>query len=211
MSSQDLNLSIEEITYRLSLARNRNESGISLEFPYPPGFFSAPPRDAAVLMPLLNIDHCWHLLFTRRNVGLPEHSGQVAFPGGRADAEDPSLDKTALRETYEEIGILPEDVTILGSLQVYHTITNYLVTPFVGVVKWPYALEINHHEVSRTFTIPLNWLANPANFQERTRILPPPYQPVKVIYFQPYDGEVLWGASARFTLALLNTLGWFGD
>ena len=208
MAIQNFKLSVEEISFRLSLAKSRQESAISLEFPYPPGFFSTPPRKAAVLMPLLRINHGWHLLFTRRNAELPEHGGQVAFPGGRSDAEDSTLENTALRETYEEIGILPGDVSILGSLQVYHTITNYLVTPFVGVIGWPYKLDINHHEVSRVFTIPLNWLANPASRQERTRILPNPYQPVKVLYFQPYDGEILWGASARFTVALLNTLGW---
>ena len=90
-----------------------------------------------MLIPFLRIEQAWHLLFTRRNSALPEHSGQVAFPGGRADPDDPDLETTALREAYEEIGLLPADVRILGRLYDFLTITNYLVTPIVGVIPWP--------------------------------------------------------------------------
>jgi hypothetical protein len=73
-------------------------------------------------------------------------------------------------------------------------------------MPWPYRLRLASQEVSRAFTVPLAWLADPANHEVRLRALPPPYAPVPVIYFHPYDGEVLWGASARFTLALLEIL-----
>jgi hypothetical protein len=76
----------------------------------------------------------------------------------------------------------------------------------VGVIPWPYLFRLAVDEVSRVFTIPLQWLAEPANYELRERILPDPYPPVSVIYYRPYDGEVLWGASARFTLALIDAL-----
>lgn len=164
------------------------------------------PIPAAVLIPLLMIDGEWHLLLTRRNSALPEHSGQVAFPGGRADPGDANPEVTALREACEEIGLQPKDVRILGRLRKFLTISNYLVTPVVGVIPWPYPIQPANEEVSRVFTVPLQWLADPTHHHLQQRELPEPFQPVPVIYFQPYDGEVLWGVSARFTLSLLNIL-----
>lgn len=164
------------------------------------------PIPAAVLIPLLMIDGEWHLLLTRRNSALPEHSGQVAYPGGRADPGDANPEVTALREACEEIGLQPKDVRILGRLRKFLTISNYLVTPVVGVIPWPYPIQPANEEVSRVFTVPLQWLADPTHHHLQQRELPEPFQPVPVIYFQPYDGEVLWGVSARFTLSLLNIL-----
>jgi 8-oxo-dGTP pyrophosphatase MutT (NUDIX family) len=164
------------------------------------------PIPAAVLIPLLRVEGQWHVLLTRRNSELAEHSGQVAFPGGRTDPGECSPEATALREAYEEIGLAPVDVRILGRLRTFHTITNYLVTPVVGVIPWPYALRLASEEVSRAFTVPLSWLADPTNHEIQRRELPPPHAPVPVIFFKPYDGEVLWGASARFTLTLLEVL-----
>jgi 8-oxo-dGTP pyrophosphatase MutT (NUDIX family) len=193
-----------EISRRLAKARREAH-----KTSFPAELLVGDPRPAAVLIPFLRIEQAWHLLFTRRNSALPEHSGQVAFPGGRADPEDPDLDTTALREAYEEIGLLPADVRILGRLYDFLTITNYLVTPIIGVIPWPYPLRLSAEEVSAVFTIPLDWLADPANREERLRSLPAPYDPIPVVYFHPYGGEVLWGASATFTLALLEVL--FGE
>ena len=200
-------LSEAEITRQLSLALKNASPEPYLEFPALPQFLSESPRPAAVLIPFLSSGSAWHILYTRRHSDLPEHSGQVAFPGGRADPEDLSPEQTALRESYEEIGLKPQDVRILGRLQDYLTITNYRVTPVVGVIPWPYELHPAEAEVSRVFTIPLDWLAQPENHAERPRQLPPPYAPAKVVYFEPYDGEVLWGASARMTLNLVRALG----
>jgi 8-oxo-dGTP pyrophosphatase MutT (NUDIX family) len=173
---------------------------------FPAELLVGPPRPAAVLIPLLRSEQDWHLLFTRRNSALPEHSGQVAFPGGRADPEDTDPDSTALREAHEEIGLFPADVRILGRLYDFLTITNYLVTPVVGVIPWPYPLKLSAEEVSNVFTIPLDWLADPRNREEQLRTLPEPHRPIPVVYFHPYRGEILWGASATFTLALLDVL-----
>ena len=175
-------------------------------FTYPSELLSDAPRPAAVLMALLWKDDLWQLLFTRRNAALTEHSGQVAFPGGRADPEDIGPESTALREAQEEIGLDPNHVQILGRLRPFITITNYKVTPVVGVIPWPSSLEISPREVSRIFTIPLAWLCDPANHENQQRRLPPPFGPISVIYFKEYDGEVLWGASARFTMAFLEAI-----
>ena len=161
---------------------------------------------SAVLMPLLIHESSWHLLFTRRNVALPEHSGQVAFPGGRCDPDDETIEFTALREAEEEIGLIKKDVRVIGRLNRFLTVTRYLVTPIVGVIPWPYQLRLANEEVSRVFTIPLEWLAAPANHEIRKRVLPDPFGKVPVVYFREYDGEVLWGASARFTLRLIKIL-----
>jgi 8-oxo-dGTP pyrophosphatase MutT (NUDIX family) len=90
-----------------------------------------------------------------------EHQGQVAFPGGRADPSDTTPEMTALREAHEEIGIDPTKVRILGRMQSLHTISNYVVTPIVGVIPWPVSFRLEETEVRRVFSIPLNWLADP--------------------------------------------------
>ncbi len=199
-------LSEAEISRRLRHNDHAGSADPLLEYPPVLDWGQGKPIPAAVLVPLLRQDSNWRILLTRRNAALPEHSGQVAFPGGRADPGDSSPEFTALREAQEEIGLKPEDVRLLGRLPDYFTITNYLVTPVVGVLPWPYPLHPAGDEVSRVFSIPLDWLADPANHEERLRDLGPPYPPIRIIYFQPYDGEVLWGASARITLAMLHML-----
>ncbi len=200
------NLTSQEIRDLLAEATRTGNSSPYPEFPQLTSILSEEPRPASVLIPFLRVDDAWHILYTRRNANLPEHSGQVAFPGGRADPDDLDPETTALRETWEEIGILPNNVNILGRLPRFLTITNYLVTPIVGQIPWPYPVRPAQEEVSRVFTIPLEWLADPANHEEIQRALPEPFGSISVIYFKEYDGEILWGASARFTLTLLNLL-----
>ena len=158
---------------------------------------------AAVLIPLVWYEEEWHLLFTRRTDTVESHKGQVSFPGGACDEGETTPEQTALREAEEEIGILPKDVRVLGKLSNLITITYFRVTPVVGVVRWPVVFRVGAHEVARVFTIPLTWLANPANRWQfempgRTRSL---------IAFHPYDGELLWGATARMTVDFLSVLG----
>ena len=198
-------LNNEIISRRLNMAKDGH-----IDNPYPPDLLHPPPRPAAVLIPMLMTENVWHILYIRRTKNQYDpHSGQVAFPGGAADEDDQDAVGTALREAEEEIGILPKDVKILGSLNSFYTITNYLVTPVIARIPWPYALNLAPDEVSRAFTIPLTWLANSQNYEVKARQLQGAFPPISVIYYKPFDGELLWGASARFTLALLDTL--FGN
>ena len=196
-----------EISIRLQKAWSEISSREQPILPLLPGVADGEPKPAAVLIPFLRRQEQWHLLFTLRNNHLPEHSGQVAFPGGRMDAVDPDPIATALREAHEEIGLDSQDVRILGQLPSFQTVTNYRVTPVIGAMPWPYPLIICEEEVERAFTIPLRWLANPEHHEVHHQQLSPHHQPIPVVYFHLYLDELLWGASARFTLTLLEALG----
>ena len=162
-----------------------------------------PSRRAAVLAPLQRRGDDWYLLLIRRSTREGDHhSGQVAFPGGRVEPEDSSLAAAALREAEEEIGLATTNVQILGQLPDYTTITNYLVTPVAGIVSAPFKPILQTTEVSRLFSVPLSWLSNPDNHQLRTWH---PARP-KVIYFDDWQGETLWGATAAMTLHLLEAI-----
>lgn len=187
------------------LAANRARA---LADPYPPGFFRNPARPAAVLLPLFQAQDGWRLLFIRRaEHPADQHSGQVAFPGGRLEAGDADARATALREAEEEIGLTPRRVQVLGELPAYHTATNYLITPVVGRISWPQPLHPAPAEVTRIFSIPLAWLADPAHQWEEPRQLPDWPRALPVVYFQRYRGERLWGASARISQSLVRILG----
>jgi 8-oxo-dGTP pyrophosphatase MutT (NUDIX family) len=161
-------------------------------------------RSSAVIMPLIWNDNEWHLLFTHRSARLIEHSGQVSFPGGAREQGDGSLEMTALREMWEEIGIRPEDVDVFGTLGEMPVITGYRVQVFVGQIPWPYELTINHDEVESVFTVPLSWLADPDHRMIRYRSYAG--HEVPVIFFDLYEGYQLWGASAEMTVTLLEVL-----
>lgn len=168
------------------------------EKPIPDGYSLRP---AAVLVPLLCLTGDWHLLYTRRADGVEQHKGQVSFPGGASDPGE-SAEQTALREADEEIGICPADVRILGRLPQIVTISNYLVTPVVGVIPWPYAFRVFTPEVARVFTLPMKWLSQRENFM----LLQRSETGRHVIAYQPYDGELLWGATAHMTVEFLKIL-----
>ncbi len=190
---------------RLKLAGRPGGSPYS---PYPEEVFAGPPRDAAILIPFTRIGNQWHILFIRRTENDNDrHGGQVAYPGGAVDPQDSGPRDAALREAQEEVGIAPQDVEILGGLPSFRSISNYLVRPFIGVFPWPYLIRPDPAEVERAFTIPLGWLADPANHEIQYREFPG-YDRWPVLYFKPFDGELLWGFSARVTLRLLEVLVW---
>jgi 8-oxo-dGTP pyrophosphatase MutT (NUDIX family) len=162
-------------------------------------------RPAAVLIPLYRADGLWHVLFTQRTHLVETHKGQVSFPGGRVDPEDSDRVATALRETEEEIGLRREDVTVLGQLDELLTVTQYRVTPVVGVFPWPYQFVISEAELSEVFGVPLTWLADPQNLeiQYREPLVPGPKVPV---YYLHYENYTIWGATARMLINLLDVL-----
>jgi 8-oxo-dGTP pyrophosphatase MutT (NUDIX family) len=163
-----------------------------------------PIRQAAVLVPLVCMDGEWRLLFIRRSDQVFDHKGQVAFPGGSCEDSDGSVEQTALRETREEIGVEPKDVRVLGQMEKLLTGTGYRITPVVGIIPWPYPVTLSPDEVAAVFSIPLNWLADPENREEKPFIRGE--ETIKVIYFSPYQGELLWGATARMTVNLITLL-----
>lgn len=164
------------------------------------------PRPAAVLVPLYLEAGEWHLLFTRRTESLEAHRGQVAFPGGAIESTDPTPEAAALREANEEIGLPRESTTVIGTMNPLMTVTQFVVTPVVGVIEWPMDMRLNPAEVAAAFGIPMNWLADPANLEVRRRQGMIPDQHVDVYYFRPYGGEVVWGVTARITVQLLRLL-----
>ena len=163
---------------------------------------STPLRCAAVLIPLVLEDGEWHILFTRRTQRVESHKGQVSFPGGGCDAGETTPEQTALREAQEEIGIDPATVRVLGRLASLITISSFRVTPVVGVLEWPTVFRLNDQEVERVFTVPLAWLADSGNRWE----LPFPGGNRGVVVYHPFDGELVWGATARMTVDFLKTL-----
>ena len=160
-------------------------------------------RPAAVLVPLYLDGGEWHVLFTQRTQLVETHKGQVSFPGGRVEPEDASRVITALRETEEEIGLRREDVSVLGQLDELLTVTQYHITPIVGVFPWPYSFVLSTAELSEVFGAPLAWLADPANLELREREPLVPGRKIPVYYFH-YRGYTIWGATARILLNLIE-------
>lgn len=162
-------------------------------------------RKAAVLIPFQRIDHQWSLLFTRRSDLVQDHKGQVSFPGGAQDMDDLDEVDTALREAKEEIGLNPSDVKVLGKLSDIPTMSNFLISPVVAVIPYPYHFIPSTIEVSRIFSIPLTWLADSNHHYEKQRFLQNGLS-TRVTYFDDYDGEQLWGITAYLTLCLIELL-----
>jgi 8-oxo-dGTP pyrophosphatase MutT (NUDIX family) len=158
---------------------------------------------AAVLVPLVHFQDEWHILYTRRTDRVESHKGQVSFPGGACDEGETTPEQTALREADEEIGIRPEDVNVIGRLSRMVTISKFRVSPVVGIIQFPYAFKTAGIEVARVFTIPLLWLADRNNYWEFSL----PGSERTVIAYHPYDGELLWGATARMTVNFMKILG----
>jgi 8-oxo-dGTP pyrophosphatase MutT (NUDIX family) len=160
-------------------------------------------RPAAVLVPLYWHAEEWHVLLTERTHTVEDHKGQVAFPGGRVDATDANRIETALREAEEEIGLRRADVTVLGALDELLTVTQYRVTPVVGVFAWPYAFTLSTAELSEVFGVPLRWLADPAHLDVQYRDHPLRGPNIAVYYFH-YQQHTIWGTTARMIVNLLE-------
>jgi 8-oxo-dGTP pyrophosphatase MutT (NUDIX family) len=163
-------------------------------------------RKAAVLIPLFWEGGEWHVLFTRRSEELNDHKGQVSFPGGAVEPADGNIYRAALREAHEEIGLESDDVEILGRLKDYSTVSNFVIAPVVGRILWPFEMRINHVEVSRVFTVPLSFMAD-KNHIETQMFTYPDGRRTRVFYFTRYDGELVWGITARIMIRLLKVLG----
>jgi 8-oxo-dGTP pyrophosphatase MutT (NUDIX family) len=145
------------------------------------------------------------LLFTRRTDNVLDHKGQVSFPGGAVEQEDASLEDAALREANEEIGLDSRRVEILGRSRDIFTISGWWITPVVGWSEYHESYTPNPAEVSRIFTMPVDWLADPANWENRTFTRNGILRR-NVIFYQTYQNELLWGITAQLVHDLLRKL-----
>ena len=185
---------MEDLVKQLSLSSNNN----SAILPEPETFESA----AAVLILLVKDGGDWKIVYTRRTTGVRTHQGEVSFPGGAHEFYDADMVQTALRETHEEIGIKQECIKVIGSLDPIRTISNFIVYPIVGIMECNPDFVINHDEVDRVFLIPLSWLKNPENYYEQDHLVENQFVR-RVIHYHNFDGEHLWGLTARITQKLL--------
>jgi len=170
---------------------------------------------SAVLIPLVEVDGKWHILFEVRSMTMRKQPGDISFPGGRIDASDASPLAAALRETHEELGIDPNTVQVIGQLSPYIASSSFVTYPFVAVVDYMQIIDgYNKQEVEAVFTVPLDWLlqyepymhlvsiepvpsldfpfdkiVNGAQYQWRTRSMEE--------WFYDYEQYTIWGLTAR--------------
>jgi len=161
------------------------------------------PVLAAVLVPLIMRHDGPQVLFTRRTEHLAQHIGQVSFPGGRREASDATPIATALRETQEETGIMPEYVRVAGYLPRHITGTGFDITPVVGVLRDGFVLAPDPHEVAEIFDVPLPFLLDRANLGEETREWDG--KPRRFSVYRP-GPHYIWGATAAIMAALATRL-----
>jgi len=170
------------------------------------------PIAASVLVPLIERDDGLHVLLTRRTDHLKDHAGQVSFPGGRAEADDADAIATALRETHEEVGLPREQPQVLGTLNPYTTVTSYVITPVVALVRPPFDLALDSFEVAEAFEVPLQFLMTPSHHRRhaadlagvRRYFLSMPWQGIDA-QGQPRE-YFIWGATAAMLRNLYSFL-----
>ncbi len=160
---------------------------------------------AAVLLPLYERDGETHVVFTRRSELVEHHKGQISFPGGMYDATDPDLRFTAVRETFEEIGVAMDHVEIIGQLDEMITISNFLVRPFVGRITepGPYPFVHSEVEVAEILEVPLPHLRDEANLLAEPRV----YQGREITaYTWRWQHHLIWGATARILKQFMDVV-----
>ena len=144
-----------------------------------------------------------HLLFTKRSEEVKYHKGEISFPGGVVDEEDSELISTALREAFEEIGLKESDVQIIGVLDDIVTITEFIVTPIVGLFPYPYPFKVSKGEIAELIEVPLSFLLDEDCFSEREILRGGGKE---VVYAYQYGKHIIWGATARILKQFLDLI-----
>lgn len=160
-------------------------------------------KPAAVLVPLVDRSTSLTVLLTRRTDHLLNHPGQVSFPGGGAQEGDAGPVQTALREAEEETGLQGHRVEIAGFLDLYQTVTGFLVTPVVGFVNPPFELFPDPFEVAEVFEVPFSFVLDPRNHERRSMDF---NGQTRQFYVLPYKNYYIWGATAAMLINLYRKL-----
>lgn len=157
-------------------------------------------KKAAVLIPIIEREQKT-ILLTQRTEHLTHHPGQVSFPGGRAEGVDNSPADTALRETFEEVGIPASLIDVCGMMEPFKTVTDFHVTPVVGFVHPRFTLKLDQHEVESAFEVPLDLLLDQSNYQRKEIF----WQGENRFYWEVmFEGYQIWGATAAMLYAYAN-------
>lgn len=159
-------------------------------------------KEAAVLMPIFEQDREPHLLLTRRTEEVQTHKGQISFPGGmREDGEN--LLETALRETFEEVGIEAGQIEVLGQFHDFLSSTDYRVTPFAGYIDRPFTTSVQIREVAEILAVPFQIFLDPSRLriQQMFRL-----GKMSDVYFYSYGPHEIWGLTARIIKDFLETI-----
>lgn len=174
-----------------------------LEEPAPVRLPAGEHREAAVLVPLfVNAGQLWVVL-TRRSNELPQHGGQVAFPGGGCEVGEDAW-ATALRETREEIGLPEKGVARLGELDDMNTFSGFRIRPCVGAIPYPYETAINEAEIAEVFEVPLIAFADVKMVEDRTVTMDGIDRTLRIYHVGRHR---VWGLTARIVQNLMRRLG----
>ncbi|HEY4548327.1 MAG TPA: CoA pyrophosphatase [Pedomonas sp.] len=180
---------------------HRGDHELNPDMPFP--LADSELKLAAVLIPIVNRPDGPTVLLTQRVETLRAHAGQIAFPGGRLDTPDETPFAAALREAQEEVGLEPERVEIITSLDCYRTRTGYNITPVVGIVQPGFSLTLQEMEVADAFEVPLSFLIDPERRIRESRV----FQGVpRFFYAIPYGPRYIWGATAGIIVNLAEVL-----
>lgn len=140
-------------------------------------------------------------MLTRRSEALRRQPGDISFPGGAVEPADPSALHAALRESHEEVGVLSEDVSVLGQMDERGTVTGFRITPFVGVIRGPYSFRTND-EVAALIEVPLSRLTSSEALRVERREMPDGSQ--RDVYHYDYEGHDIWGITGRLIKEFLE-------
>jgi len=155
---------------------------------------------AAVLVPIYERDGQYYILFIKRTEWVEKHKGEISFPGGAYEDYDGTLLNTALRESTEEISLKPDDVEVLGGLDDEASVkTNYIITPFLAYIPWPYEFRVDGQETEAIIEAPISALRDIGFSRKEVR-----GNETVTVYYYNYQGRVIWGATARILAKFLD-------
>jgi 8-oxo-dGTP pyrophosphatase MutT (NUDIX family) len=154
------------------------------------------------MLPLFEMEHDIHIVLTKRTDWMKFHASEISFPGGTYEETDADTMKTALRECCEEIGVRTSDVEIVGRLDDMATSTGFVITPYVGVIPYPYRFRINQDEVAYLIHLPLEHLRKSRLVQEQMEYRGKA-ETTDAFY---YNGERIWGATCRILTTFKHML-----